>query len=151
MASRTWVIDVCVTCGAHAVWPFSCGHRPERFAPGDRPWCHANGGARELESTRGGRVNGPEVLIRGDWWMDSSEEYRQQVRSWLRANGVEPNDVAVEDVELHVVDAPAIAYTALERDSDGFVVLDRATQEPRMRRVHSLMRVPFPDDLRRPW
>jgi hypothetical protein len=24
---RTYVIDVCMTCGAHAVWPFSCGHR----------------------------------------------------------------------------------------------------------------------------
>jgi hypothetical protein len=24
---RTYVIDVCMTCGAHAVFPFVCGHR----------------------------------------------------------------------------------------------------------------------------
>ena len=23
----SYVIDVCATCGAHAVFPFSCGHR----------------------------------------------------------------------------------------------------------------------------
>jgi hypothetical protein len=26
---RAYVIDVCMTCGAHAVYPFACGHRSE--------------------------------------------------------------------------------------------------------------------------
>jgi len=26
---RTYIIDVCMTCGAHAVFPFICGHRRE--------------------------------------------------------------------------------------------------------------------------
>jgi hypothetical protein len=26
---RTYVIDVCMTCGRHAVYPFGCGHRSE--------------------------------------------------------------------------------------------------------------------------
>ena len=24
---KSYVIDVCVVCGAHAIWPFSCGHQ----------------------------------------------------------------------------------------------------------------------------
>lgn len=28
-----WVIDVCATCGAHATWPFPCGHHRA-----DAPW-----------------------------------------------------------------------------------------------------------------
>lgn len=44
MPDRTWVIDVCNTCGALAQWPYSCGHRPEGadlYMQGDRrvPWC----------------------------------------------------------------------------------------------------------------
>jgi hypothetical protein len=35
---RTYVIDVCMTCGAHAVFPFICGHRPEGFDPQREPW-----------------------------------------------------------------------------------------------------------------
>lgn len=27
-----YIIDVCATCGRHAVWPFSCGHRSTRRA-----------------------------------------------------------------------------------------------------------------------
>lgn len=35
---RAYIIDVCITCGAHAVFPFICGHRPERFDPMVEPW-----------------------------------------------------------------------------------------------------------------
>lgn len=28
-APTGYTIDVCLHCGAHAVWPFSCGHRSE--------------------------------------------------------------------------------------------------------------------------
>ena len=34
MTGRTWVIDVCRTCGRVATWPF-CEHRPEAFATAD--------------------------------------------------------------------------------------------------------------------
>lgn len=34
-----WTIDVCASCGALAVYPFSCGHRPEPGEPdGARSW-----------------------------------------------------------------------------------------------------------------
>ena len=33
----SWVIDVCRYCGAHAVWPFRCGHRV--FSEAGKPWC----------------------------------------------------------------------------------------------------------------
>jgi len=29
---REWLIEVCATCGRHAVWPF-CAHRPEGYEP----------------------------------------------------------------------------------------------------------------------
>lgn len=38
---RTWVIDVCKTCGRIATWPF-CEHRPEGWVPIDTPpWCES--------------------------------------------------------------------------------------------------------------
>lgn len=33
-----FIIDVCATCFAHAVWPFICGHKPTRFTTDQRPW-----------------------------------------------------------------------------------------------------------------
>lgn len=38
MRRRSYVIDVCMTCGAHAVWPFACGHRPWGYDPQREPW-----------------------------------------------------------------------------------------------------------------
>ena len=35
---RAYVINVCMTCGAHAVYPFVCGHRPDVFDPQSEPW-----------------------------------------------------------------------------------------------------------------
>jgi hypothetical protein len=35
---RAYIIDVCRTCGAHAVYPFACGHRPKDFDPQREPW-----------------------------------------------------------------------------------------------------------------
>lgn len=35
---RCYIIDVCLTCGAHAVYPFICGHRPTRFDAQSEPW-----------------------------------------------------------------------------------------------------------------
>lgn len=35
---RTWTIDVCRTCGRHAVWPF-CEHRDQPAPEGFWSWC----------------------------------------------------------------------------------------------------------------
>lgn len=36
---RAYAIDVCLTCGAQAVYPYACGHRPENYDPQVKPWC----------------------------------------------------------------------------------------------------------------
>jgi hypothetical protein len=92
-----------------------------------------------------------EVLIRGNRWLRASEDYREQARAWMRANGIDPGNTAVQDVELHLIDAPAIAYTEYVLDAAGRKQLDRARHEVVTQRVHTLMRVPFPDHLREPW
>lgn len=33
-----WAIEVCLTCGRQAKWPF-CEHRPEGYKPTEKPWC----------------------------------------------------------------------------------------------------------------
>lgn len=35
---RAYIIDVCLTCGAHAVYPYICGHRPSDFDSMVEPW-----------------------------------------------------------------------------------------------------------------
>lgn len=92
-----------------------------------------------------------DVVIRGDLWRTHSESYREEVRAWLRANGIDPDITAIDDVELHLVDAPAIATTQCVLDRDGGKQIDRHRHGCVTRRVHSLMRVPFPDHLREPW
>lgn len=33
-----WIIEVCLTCGRLARWPF-CEHKPQRFEANPKPWC----------------------------------------------------------------------------------------------------------------
>lgn len=33
----SYTIDVCRTCGAHATWPFACGHKPTGYVAPDAP------------------------------------------------------------------------------------------------------------------
>lgn len=73
--------------------------------------------------------------------------YRDEVHAWLRANGIDPRNVALtNDVLVVVMDVPAIAYDRARRDADGHVVWDRLNDEwtdP----VHVLLRVPLPAHL----
>lgn len=71
---------------------------------------------------------------------DRPEAYRQEVRAWLTANGVDYNQVLCSrDVEVVVLDGPAIVRE--ERVNDGRVF---------SRVVHSLLRVPLPAHLADP-
>lgn len=71
---------------------------------------------------------------------DRPETYRQEVRAWLVANGIDYNRVLCSrDVEVVVIDGPAIVRE--ERVDDGGVF---------SRVVHSLLRVPLPEHLADP-
>lgn len=97
-----------------------------------------------------------------------TEAYREEVRAWLRANGVDPNDVTIRrDVEVVLIDGPAIVREEFVRDVDGRVQLELADaglpygdvalsvgggyeRQVLARVVHSLLRVPLPDHLADP-
>lgn len=66
--------------------------------------------------------------------------YRAEVRAWLLANGIDPWEVSCSrDVEVVVLDGPAVVYERVPRDPG---------EEPRV--VHSLLRVPLPAHLADP-
>lgn len=92
-----------------------------------------------------------QVLARIDAtrFYDRTEGYREEIRAWLRANGVNPNAVTIRrDVEVVLLDAPAIVR---EEYLDG---ADKGRTYPdgelRARVVHSLLRVPLPEHLADP-
>lgn len=87
-------------------------------------------------------MSGDVVLARIDSgrFYDRPETYRQEVRAWLTANGIDYNRVLCSrDVEVVVIDGPAIVRE--ERVDDGSVF---------SRVVHSLLRVPLPEHLTDP-
>lgn len=88
----------------------------------------------------------PQVLARisGSQFYGRPESYRREVRSWLHANDIDPNDVAVAD-DLHVVlgDCPLIEYPHWLRDCNGGLM----GPEPTLVTRHSLLRVPLPAHL----
>lgn len=72
--------------------------------------------------------------------------YRAEVCAWMRANGVDPNIVKLTDVEVVLLDAPAI------RRTEYIPGTDRRWQcgpdgEPVTHVVHSLLKVPLPEHL----
>lgn len=75
-----------------------------------------------------------------------SQDYREHVRIWLRANGIDPAEVMCSsDVLVLALDAPTIQYAAVER---------RDENEPSVRLpaagvvvTHALMAVPLPGHL----
>jgi hypothetical protein len=87
---------------------------------------------------------------------DRSEAYREEVRTWMRANGVDPHRVTcARDVEVVLLDGPAIVreeYLFNERGAKYLVgpVGPDGTREPAVRVVHSLLRVPLPEHLADP-
>lgn len=93
----------------------------------------------------------PQILARIDArrYFDRGLTYRHEVCAWLRANGIDPDITAVMDIEVLLLDAPAIARTEYVLDADGHHQL--VGGEVLVRRVLSLLRVPLPahlDDLR---
>lgn len=87
-----------------------------------------------------GRIN-----ANGYW--DRPQRYRDDVCAWLRANGIDPNKAAVEDIEVVLIDAPAIARTEYVTDSQGRKQIDYPADPVKVRRVHSLLREPLPTHL----
>lgn len=97
-------------------------------------------------------VDGARVLARisVEDWRDrrrpSAE--REEVLAWLRANGIDPNNVALtRDVEVVLLDAPAIVREEFVRHPDGGVRRDPTAGGPLTRVVHSVLRVPLPAHL----
>jgi hypothetical protein len=82
-------------------------------------------------------------------WRRRPKAYREQVCAWLTANGIDPNIVTLADVEVVLLDAPAIRRIEyvpgtdrrFQHDAHGNVVT---------RVVHSLLRVPLPEHLADP-
>lgn len=98
-------------------------------------------------------LDGVQVLARIDasLWNERCRTYREEVCAWLRANGVDPNDVVVEDVEVVLLDAPAISRWEYVRDADGNVQRDPTRRDwAWCVVVHSLCRVPLPEHLADP-
>lgn len=95
---------------------------------------------------------GAQVLARIDasLWVARGEPYRQEVRAWLRANGVDPDVVRVEDVHVVLLDGPAVRRVEYVVDEDGGKFIDPVTLEVAVRVVHSLCRVPLPEHLTDP-
>lgn len=91
-----------------------------------------------------------DVLARidADLWLSQNMAYREEVCSWLRANGVDPDVVTLRrDVEVVLIDGPAIVREEYVRGPDGRILIDREANDAVTREVHSLMRVPLPDHL----
>jgi len=89
-----------------------------------------------------------QVLARIDsgLFYDRSEAYREEVRAWLEANGVDPWQVTCHrDVEVVLIDGPAIVYERIPRDGWRG---NLTGEEPRV--THSLLRVPLPEHLADP-
>jgi hypothetical protein len=99
-------------------------------------------------------VEGARVLARiaASRFFDRPKEYRDEVCAWLRANGINPNAVTVRrDVEVVLLDAPAIVREEWVLDSERRTQLDPARPDQCLGRVvHSLLRVPLPDHLADP-
>lgn len=105
-------------------------------------------------------VEGAQVLARiraADFHL-RDRAYREEVCQWLLANGVDPADIPANwgsrDVEVVLLDGPAIARDEVVRGAGGRVLVDRDTATGqgtvRTRRVHSLLRVPLPEYLADP-
>lgn len=78
--------------------------------------------------------------IRSGLFYARSEVYREEVRAWLTANGIDYTQVLCSrDVEIVMLDGPAIVRE--ERVNHGGVF---------SRVVHSLLRVPLPEHLADP-
>lgn len=97
----------------------------------------------------------PRVLARIDaarfYDLDRTDLYRQEVRQWLRANGVDPNVVTLHrDVEVVLLDGPAIVREEYVLNADGNKFLLPGTLDVAARTVHSLLRVPLPEHLADP-
>lgn len=93
---------------------------------------------------------GPRVLarIRSDLFWVRTEAYRDEVRAWLRANGVDPNLVPTSrDVEVVMLDGPAIVREEKVLSEDGNWRTVPGTRRAAVRTVHSLCRVPLPEHL----
>jgi hypothetical protein len=80
--------------------------------------------------------------------------HRDEVCAWLRANGLEPNDIPAGGdacaVEIVLLDAPAIRRVEY-RSADGRLQF-AADDDRRLvtKVVHSLLRVPLPEHLADP-
>lgn len=88
----------------------------------------------------------PRVLGRIDSprFYDRPESYREQVRTWLHENDVDPNDVATaEELVVLAADAPMIEYSSWLRDCNGALM----GPEPTLVTRRSLLRVPLPEHL----
>lgn len=103
-----------------------------------------------------------QVLARIDSsrFYDRPEDYREEVRAWLTANGIDYNRVLCSrDVEVVLLDAPAIVREE-KVIPDGAIAMvtygpgDRLLTAARPRTfshvVHSLLRVPLPEHLADP-
>lgn len=94
-----------------------------------------------------------EVLARidADRFFDRPRAERKEVCAWLLANGIDPTVVTVRrDVEVVLLDAPAIVREEYVLGPDRRVLFDRAADDAVTRVVHSLLRVPLPAHLADP-
>lgn len=88
-------------------------------------------------------------------WHQLTRAEQRQLADWLRANGVEPNDVPVDPgVAVVLLDGPAIVRHEVVRSDNGRVQRDPSSADDpyriRTRVVHSLLRVPLPEHLADP-
>lgn len=99
-------------------------------------------------------VDGARVLasVTPRRWHQLPLPQRDELADWLRANGVNPDDVLVDPgVAVVALDAPAIVRDEVIRDTaTRRVLLDDRDGNVRRRRVHSVCRVPLPAHLADP-
>lgn len=89
--------------------------------------------------------------INCDGWFRRPREHRDAVCAWLRANGIDPFVVTLaRDVEVVLLDAPAIVREEYVADASGQWRLTPGTIDRAVRTVHSLLRVPLPEHLSDP-
>lgn len=89
--------------------------------------------------------------IRVAEWGRRPRAQREEVCAWLRANGVDPNRVTLHrDVEVVLLDAPAIVREEYLLTEDGHKFIVPGTLDAAVRVVHSLLRVPLPEHLSDP-
>lgn len=95
--------------------------------------------------------------IRAGMFHVRDQAYRDEVCQWLEANGVDPAAIPANygsrDVEVVLLDGPAIARDEVVRDAGGRLYLDKdpaGDMVVRTHRVHSLLRVPLPEHLADP-